>query len=795
MPVVTHQTSRAESIGLAAVLFVLAALASIGGLLAFRASERVAHSTELNEAFDHARYALMTAEAKKHEYLLERQPHARHGFFEAAEVVDKSLDDVLRDSDDDHSTLRSAVEELRAVHSRYIDVVERLFVVTDAGDHELANAIHDQQVDPLFARIENPLRDAAKELDEHAEADGDELRQITVLLMVGTPAMFVVGLAILWRIWCRVRAQQRALKAAMEGELEAARRTERRFESLLSNISDLIILIEPGGNVTYESSNVERLLGYGLSVANGEDPLSFIHPEDRLRGMALVDRARATPGCEARDELRFRRGNRSWQQHEVVARQVADSPEISGVLLTCRDITERKSFEAQLTQLAFYDSLTGLPNRALFLDRLEQALTRGNRDGQAVAVLFLDLDNFKVINDSLGHAVGDRLLNGIAERLRDALRGSDTAARFGGDEFAVLLEGVTGTERAHQAAERIAASLRLPIILDNHEICPSFSIGIALSSPGVDTAQTVLQNADLAMYRAKANGKAQHVLFDREMAVDAMDRLVLEAELRQAIERSELRIQYQPIVALDSCEISEVEALVRWQHPTRGLMSPARFIPLAEETGLIVPLGQWVLEEACGRVKEWRSSQQHARNLVVSVNISALQFRQPTLVADVERTLLRAGLPPEALKLEITESVLMQHAESAIATMQALKRLGVRLAIDDFGTGYSSLSYLKDFPVDTVKIDRSFVQGVGHDSSDTAIVRSVVALARSLNLQVTGEGIESVDQLRELQSLGCDQGQGYYFAHPASEGALTDLLTANEPLAWPPDEAGTSTAA
>ena len=453
----------------------------------------------------------------------------------------------------------------------------------------------------------------------------------------------------------------------------------------------------------------------------------------------------------------------------------AGRPVLVGVI---RDISERKQLEAQMNRLAYYDQLSGLPNRSLFLDRLGNALARAARSGHTVAVLFLDLDNFKVINDSLGHEVGDRLLAAVAERLRASVRSGDTAARFGGDEFAVLLEDVGSDAYAREAADRMVMSLHAPIMIDTHELCPSFSIGVTMSTPGGDTVEEMLRQADLAMYRAKANGKAQYAVFDQAMAADAMDRLTLECELRQALSRDQLRIEYQPIVDLATGRIVEVEALLRWQHPQLGLVSPARFIPVAEETGLIVPIGHWVLEQACRQARAWRATAPNARDVMVGVNLSARQFRHPKLMADIARILRDTGLEPSALKLEITESIVMQYMSSAIVTMQQLKALGTRLAIDDFGTGYSSLSYLQRFPVDTLKIDGSFVHGFERDHRDMAIVRSVIALARGLDLTVTAEGIETEEQLAELQALGCSYGQGFYLARPAPVDGVSILLEA-----------------
>jgi len=426
-----------------------------------------------------------------------------------------------------------------------------------------------------------------------------------------------------------------------------------------------------------------------------------------------------------------------------------------------REIGERTRAEAELSHLAFYDTLTDLPNRALFLDRLDHALSRADRRHNVVGVLFLDLDNFKDVNDSLGHDIGDLLLKTVADRLRQSLRVGDTVARFGGDEFTILLEDLYGLDDAIAAAERVVSVISEPVLLEGTEVVPSFSIGIILGAPGDDRPDELLRNADLAMYRAKVNGKARFEVFDQSMNADAVARLELEADLRRALERQELRLHYQPIVSLENGRIRAVEALARWQHPRRGLISPLQFIPIAEETGLIVPLGRWVLEEACRQIRHWQITHPEASDLLVSVNLSGRQFQNARLVDEVQQTLHETGLDPTCLQLEITETAVMKDAASTIKTLHELKALGVKLAIDDFGTGYSSLSYLRQFPVDTLKIDRSFVDGLGREAQDTELVRSVIAMAKSLSLAVTSEGIETTEQLTQLQELGCDRGQGF----------------------------------
>ncbi|MBA2451180.1 MAG: EAL domain-containing protein, partial [Chloroflexi bacterium] len=453
--------------------------------------------------------------------------------------------------------------------------------------------------------------------------------------------------------------------------------------------------------------------------------------------------------------------------------------DVAGIVSLAQDLTQRKAFEKELSRLAFHDALSNLPNRALFLDRLEHALVRSERTRVPVAVLFLDLDNFKVVNDSLGHQTGDRLLMIVADRLRECLRAEDTAARFGGDEFTVLVEDVADGVEAMAVAERIGETLRAPISLDGHEVFPSASIGIAISTVGVDDPDSLLRNADLAMYRAKTGGKSRCEVFDLSMNAGVMERLELEGDLRRAMARGELELHYQPIKSLASGRIVEVEALLRWTHPLRGSIPPDQFVPLAEETGLIVPLGQWVLETACRQAQLWQAEVPGRLAPIMSVNLSARQFQHRTLVEDIDRVLRETGLDPRQLTLEITESVVMHDAESTAATLRRLKGLGIGLAIDDFETGYSSLSYLKRFPVDTLKIDRSFVDGLGDEGHDTAIVHSVIALAKSLHLAVTAEGIETAAQLEHLQRLGCDRGQGFYFSAAVPPERLSALLTAN----------------
>jgi diguanylate cyclase (GGDEF)-like protein len=430
----------------------------------------------------------------------------------------------------------------------------------------------------------------------------------------------------------------------------------------------------------------------------------------------------------------------------------------------------------QLIREAFRDSLTGLPNRALFMDRLAHALTRAERRGANLAVLFLDLDRFRILNEALGHEVGDRLLREVGHRITSCLRPEDTVARLGGDEFGLLLEATSDLAAATATAERISAEIQRPFVVDGRDVLISASIGIALTAGGSMQPDEVLRNADLAMYQAKAEGRARYELYQPGLSVSTRERLDLQSDLRTAGARQELTLRYQPVVTLAAIHPVEVEALIRWDHRRRGALLPADFIALSEETGLIVPMGQWVLREACRQARTWQTPGPSVAPLIVGVNLSASQFERDTLPEEIALILRETGLDPTRLQLEVSEAVLMRDDPRMLDRLEALKAIGVRLAIDDFGTGYASLSYLKRLPVNCLKIDRSLVKGVGHDTEDTAIIRAVATLARRLGIVVTAEGVETAEQLTELRAVGCDQGQGYYFARPVSADRLPELL-------------------
>jgi diguanylate cyclase (GGDEF)-like protein/PAS domain S-box-containing protein len=554
----------------------------------------------------------------------------------------------------------------------------------------------------------------------------------------------------------------------------------------------------------YWSDEVFRICGFEPQqfVPTPERLFEIVHPDDRQLLKEKIDSALSenkTYDFEHRivrpdGEVRVvhRRG-------QVIRNEKGEPLKMVG---TVHDVTERKVLEEQLEHQALHDPLTNLANRTLFLDRLEHALAQATRREGNVAVMFMDLDDFKIINDSLGHEAGDQLLREIAGRLQACLRPGDTIARLSGDEFAVLLEDIRNVNEATQIAERIEEELRAPIDLKVRDVLVTASIGIAFRSSAQDKPSHLLRNADLALYRAKEKGKAYYQLFDATMSTQALKRLELGNDLRRAMEWGELGVCYQPIVLLNgnlqhhlrfagsqaivapttprvTQRIIGMEALVRWEHPKHGLLLPSEFIPIAEETGLIIPIGRWVLEEACRQAREWQEQHPADPPLVICVNLSARQFQRSNLAKDLAEVLRETGLEQRYLELEITESVVMEDAQSTISTLRELKDLGVGLMIDDFGTGYSSLSYLKRFPIDFLKIDRSFVDRLRKDPEDAVIVSGIITLAHTLGMQVIAEGVESAEQLAQLRGLGCNMAQGNYFSEPLVAEAASVLLAAN----------------
>jgi diguanylate cyclase (GGDEF)-like protein/PAS domain S-box-containing protein len=564
-------------------------------------------------------------------------------------------------------------------------------------------------------------------------------------------------------------------------------RSDSRVQRLVQNASDVITICDAGSTIRYQTPSVERVLGWRAEELVGSRLVELVHPDDVDQvGVLFSATGRQRQGDAV--ECRVRRKDGSWMVAETVAAEV-DEAGVRDLVLTTRDVTDRKALEEQLTHQAFHDDLTGLANRALFTDRVDHALTRRDRSPSSMALLLLDLDDFKDVNDSLGHAAGDELLQVVAERLSGCLRASDTAARLGGDEFAVLLEDLDDTTKAGDLAERVLVALRHPVTLQDRQVVPSASVGIALVDPDRrQDAEELLRNADVAMYTAKRQGKGRAEFFMPGMYAGLVQRLELTADLRRAVEDGELTVHYQPIVELDGARVVGVEALARWRHPLRGMVSPDEFIPLAEETGLIGSIGRQILQQACAQAARWRRHPA-GLSLTVNVNLAVRQLLDAGIVDQVAGVLAATGLPPAALTLEITESALAEDKEDAVERLWALKRLGVRLAVDDFGTGYSSLSRLRRFPIDSLKIPKPFVDGLLRGSEDSALARTIIDLSARLQMPVVAEGIEQRDQWTELRRLGCQLGQGFYFARPLDAEALTALLRRGR-LAEPGDPIG-----
>ena len=572
------------------------------------------------------------------------------------------------------------------------------------------------------------------------------------------------------------RAIRYSLKHARS--LEEMQNSEVRFRSVVQTASDAIVLTDQEGKITLWNKGAEKIFGYreeeilglpyttimGEKYAQKALSVGLLYTLENVMpfgGTIVESLGRRKDGSEFPLEL----SGSVWRTSEGVY--------YTGIL---RDITERRAAESRLVHEATHDSLTGLPNRAHFTTILESVITDASADETCkFAVLFLDLDRFKVINDGLGHVIGDKLLCAIAKRLEHCVRPGDVVSRFGGDEFTILLNNIESAKTVTEIAERLQSKLSAPFMIDSFEVFTSASIGIIISDVAHDNPESFLRDADTAMYRAKEAGKARYEIFNRAMHVRNMNLLRLENDLRKSIERRDFRVYYQPIVNIETGETSEFEALIRWEHPEIGFIAPTEFIPVAEETGLIIPIGEWVLEESVRQISLWRQMFPK-KPLSVSVNLSAKQLMHPNLIKQVKEIMKTASLPPDCLKLEVTESMVMDNAEVALEVLSELCALGVRLSTDDFGTGYSSLSYLHRFPFERLKIDRSFVGKVDTDAKSEEIVRTIVTLAENLHLEVVAEGIESQSQFSKLREFGCYLGQGFLFSKPVAAPFAENIL-------------------
>ena len=607
-------------------------------------------------------------------------------------------------------------------------------------------------------------------------ARGAAIEPALVWLVIGLAALLLVRQMLALH---DNRLLARGLEHKVEARTAELARREERFRHLVQNSSDVIFLLDADFKISFVTESAGRILGQAPHQLAGHSFSELLDPEERSGVERLLSEALTRPGSNVRVEHRMRHSAVRWLQSETIIANLLDSPGVGSLVLTARDVTQRKGLEDRLRELAFHDPLTGLPNRTLFRDRLMQALERWKATQQQCAVMLLDLDSFKSVNDSLGHGAGDQLLKETASRIISAVRGEDTVARAGGDEFTILLHGIEGPGQALEVADRVRATVAHPFVLAGRNMTIQVSIGVAVAGQQAATGDELLRDADVAMYTAKTAGGGRCELFVPALHAAALQRLQLETELRGAISDGELILHYQPIVDLQTGRTPAVEALVRWQHPRLGLLQPGDFIPLAEETGLIVPLGEWVLNEACRQVASWHRDGT-AKGLRVSVNLSSRQLHEPDLPARVIAALATSGIDPKTLVLEITESLLLDDGEETMARLQALRDLGVQLAMDDFGTGYSSLSYLSRLPIQILKIDRAFVSLLGRSVEDAAVVRAILSLARTFGMQVVAEGIERPEELAQLLALGCLLGQGYYFSRPLAPDPMATRLLAEQ---------------
>jgi diguanylate cyclase (GGDEF)-like protein/PAS domain S-box-containing protein len=598
------------------------------------------------------------------------------------------------------------------------------------------------------------------------------------VLHIGAPAWALRGLLHA----TEVLASQVALaleRIELSGEVNR-RNSEAYFRTLVQSTSDVIIILDDEDRIRYASPSADPVLG--REDLTGAPVAEVMHPVDRGRLVEVLTKVRDGAGPQQSLDFRALGRRRQAVMVEMHIRDLRMEPTVNGVVLTLRDVTERRQLERELTHQAFHDSLTGLANRVLYADRLEHALARGRRDGSTVGVLFIDLDDFKVVNDTLGHAVGDQLLVAVAERITGALRADDTAARLGGDEFAALIENVWEPGVVEETAERILAALSQPFNLNGEMLSAVASIGVT-ATPEADNADELLRQADLALYVAKGAGKGQWRRYQADLHSAMVQRLELRTALDHAVNEGHFLLQFQPIVDLYTDEAVAFEALVRWHHPQRGTISPDQFIEVAEESGLIVQIGRWVLDQALHTISQWQRVLPPGRLHYVSVNVSVRQFRTPGFIDEVRALLDAYRVDPRSLMLEITETLLMRDDEQTWQDLQKLRDLGVKIAIDDFGTGYSSLGYLRQRPIDVLKIDKTFIDDMVDSAQQHALVQSIVGLARTLNLQVVAEGIESVAHRDTLVRMGCPLGQGYLFSRPVSAPEAFAWLNAHARLA------------
>lgn len=769
-----HRPKRTISVALVSAYYTLAAaFIAIAAACCIVMLERYSDQQALIET------SLSSIQAcSYHLAFVEEQAHADKWFSAKLNSDDNAIDhEITRliqviDHQGDHVDTRS-LQSIAAKLDEHLDV-EYGYINRHRAD--FAELYASRKVDPLFDLLQMQSLRAAT--NAHAAADHANVVAIVFSVLLVLLAAGLIGLLF------RHHERSRQTVYELVSRQETLQRSEHRFHALLANASDLILIVGADHVIKSVVSPSELIWQHEPNSLQETSIFAIIEADNQAIARALLDESLQSQQCSATGEVPIRDGHGKFRPAEIVITNLLHEQDIEGFVVSCRDISERKAAEAKIEHQAFHDPLTDLPNRALFMERLSHALLRSQRSQQKTAVIFLDLDHFKVINDSLGHEAGDTLLKAVAERLRAMVRPGDTVSRLGGDEFTILLEDVKADCEIIAVAERIANILQIAIPIAGREISAAGSMGIAVSDGNYQSAEDLLRDADTAMYQAKGSARGHSIVFDTNMNIRAVERLELEIDLHDALERDEFRIYYQPIISLESGIVNEVEALIRWQHPTRGLIAPCAFIPIAEECGMIVRVGTWVLEMACTQVIEWQKLSPNAAPLSLCVNVSVRQLHEPNFVAVVSDILDRLGMDPTRLKLEITESVMVRDPLSVAMRLGQLREIGIRISVDDFGTGYSSMSYLSGLPIDTIKIDRSFINKMAQSNEDEAIVSAIVTLAKALKLKTTAEGIETPEQRDRLRSLDCDSGQGYFYSPPLPAAEIAALLDVqNSPLA------------
>lgn len=759
----SRRAGRFAWAGLTLVLSGLVLFGAAVSLTTLNASRRVHRSAELSTAYENARFAIATEETLEERYRVHPDPQVLASHAAAAHDLEAALEEVQR-----LCGPRDAAVAADALNTqqRYLDAISRLFAAVDLGDTDRVEQLDQDELDPIVTALQNTVRDAAQRHASHAASELESVNQTQTVVLIATVLAFVIGSSLLGAFWYVITGYQRRLAASALREVDQARQSEERFRSLVQNMSDAILILDSAGVIRYASPAAEHGWGYDDGELLGRSALSLLVAEEQARARAQFVSGCQQPGATWRTELHLRNADGSIRDVEAIAINLLDRPAVGGVVFTYRDITERNTHERTLKELAFLDNLTGLANWSRLRSELERLLAAGPANNE-FGLLLLDIDSFREVNDTFGHQRGDQLLRQVGERLAAQLADGDVVARLGGDEFAMLLRGVdAGGARAR--ADRLLAALDLPFESDGAPVQLSASIGIALHPDHGSDADMLLSRADIAMYTAK-DTRSGCVLYAPEQDHHSPERLALVHDLRRAIERDEFVLHFQPQIDVRSGMVSGCEALVRWQHPVRGLLSPDKFIPLAVHSRLIQPLSRWVLRTALVQVRAWRSA---GLNLPVSVNLSAYDLRDAKLPDYIAELLAcDAGLA-HRLRIEITESSLMVDPDGSREVLGRLREQGVQIAIDDFGTGYSSLSYLKDLPVDELKIDKSFVRDMATDPGARAIVRAIIDLADDLQLRVVAEGVEDRATWEALAALGCDLAQGYYFSPPLAADDL-----------------------